>query len=60
MHEIDIVQGHLAGLELDGRRVLEVNAMPGWRTLAKACDMDVTRRVLAHVGRVKAGCRVER
>lgn len=40
--------------------VLEVNAMPGWRTLAKACDMDVTRRVLAHVGRVKAGCRVER
>jgi len=40
--------------------VLEVNAMPGWRTLAKACDMDVTRRVLEHLGRVKAGCRVER
>jgi ribosomal protein S6--L-glutamate ligase len=41
---VDLLPGH------DGRLyVLEVNAAPGWRALARALDVDVSRRVLNHL-----------
>jgi len=45
----------LAGVDLlpavDGRiYVLEVNAVPGWRALSKALDVDVGARVLEYLG----------
>jgi len=43
----------IAGVDLlpgpDGMLVLEVNAVPGWRALAKVCDVDVGERVLDFV-----------
>lgn len=58
----------LAGVDLlpmsDGRlAAIEVNAVPGWKALAKALDIDVARLVLAHVQeqvdarRATNGCR---
>jgi ribosomal protein S6--L-glutamate ligase len=51
----EAVGAPLAGVDLlpgrDGKLyVLEVNAVPGWKGLAKALDVDVAREVLAFVG----------
>lgn len=55
------VGASLAGVDLlpmpDGRlAAIEVNAVPGWKALAGALDVDVARRVLEHVAeKVEAG-----
>ena len=44
----------LAGVDLlpgpggDGYMVLEVNAVPGWRALAPACDVDVAAAIIRY------------
>jgi ribosomal protein S6--L-glutamate ligase len=38
---VDLIQNHLGEW-----RVLEVNAVPGWRALAATCQIDVARAVL--------------
>lgn len=40
--------------------VLEVNAMPGWKALSRACDLDVTRCVLQFLADTKARSLLER
>lgn len=50
----------LAGVDVlptrDGRELLiEVNAVPGWRALAKQLDIDVAARILATVRRLARG-----
>ena len=52
----DAVGAVMAGVDLltakDGRLlVIEVNAVPGWRALAKTLDVDVARRVLQLLSR---------
>jgi ribosomal protein S6--L-glutamate ligase len=49
----------LAGVDLltgpDGEHfVIEVNAVPGWKALAKACGVDVARRVIEFIERIAA------
>jgi RimK family alpha-L-glutamate ligase len=64
----EVTGATLAGVDLlpgrDGRLyVLEVNAAPGWRALARALDIDVSRRVLDHlraVATLSERCHAER
>ncbi|MCE9604698.1 MAG: RimK family alpha-L-glutamate ligase [Planctomycetia bacterium] len=64
----EAVGASLAGVDLlplrDGRlAAIEVNAVPGWKALAQALDVDVARLVLEHVReqvgvrRAAVGCR---
>jgi len=46
-----LVQGDVIGVDIlptiDGRGLLlEVNAVPGWKGVAKSCDVDIAQRVL--------------
>lgn len=55
----DAVGASVAGVDLlpdrDGKLwAIEVNAVPGWKALAKATGVDVARRVLDHVGELVA------
>ncbi len=55
----------MAGVDLlvgrDGTQyVVEVNAVPGWKALAKALDVDVARLVLEHVSEQVAAVRKRR
>jgi len=40
--------------------VLEVNAMPGWKALSHACDLDVTKCVLQFLADAKVRCPLEK
>ena len=40
--------------------VLEVTAMPGWKALSHACDLDVTKCVLQFLADAKVRCSLER
>ena len=47
----DAIQGDVVGVDilptLDGRDLLlEVNAVPGWKGVAKACDVDIAKKIL--------------
>lgn len=58
----DAVGATVAGVDLlpdrDGRLwAIEVNAVPGWKALAKAAGVDVARLVLDHVGELVAARR---
>ncbi len=59
------VGASVAGVDLlvgrDGTQyVVEVNAVPGWKALAKALDVDVARLVLEHVSEQVAAVRKRR
>jgi ribosomal protein S6--L-glutamate ligase len=56
----DAVGASVAGVDLlparDGRLyALEVNAVPGWRALAKITNVDVAARVLEHIAHLAPG-----
>jgi ribosomal protein S6--L-glutamate ligase len=55
----DAVGASVAGVDLlpgrDGRMyALEVNAVPGWRALARVAGVDIAERVLRHVAALAA------
>ncbi len=62
---VGAVGASVAGVDLlvgrDGTQyVVEVNAVPGWKALAKALDVDVARLVLEHVSEQVTAARKRR
>ena len=62
---VGAVGASVAGVDLlvgrDGAQyVVEVNAVPGWKALAKALDVDVARLVLEHVSEQVTAARKRR
>jgi ribosomal protein S6--L-glutamate ligase len=46
-----VVGAHHAGVDLlpttDGWQVIEINAVPGWKALSTACDVDIAQRLVS-------------
>ncbi|MFN9719484.1 MAG: RimK family alpha-L-glutamate ligase [Planctomycetota bacterium] len=58
----DVTQCVFAGVDLmydqnEGLRVIEVNAIPGWRGLESVCRVDVPGRILDYLESSRRGCR---